>query len=234
MIQYFTDLSVTLYYPYAPPNAIEDSTSVARTQTQPSQKRPLFLSQNVEQRFPFPSPFPPLRNRPTLLILRHPQIIINRRTERRKAGAPHSRSLGSRLRRQRAARDTPRRNAIVQIVFRPEALNAALGAREDSADHAEVFGRRVGRAAHFAQPLSQLLPDGEGGDFGALGREGGVIAHLVGSLQLEEDLVWRQRGGRAGLTLLMNSPNMPPKPAPMTPDMMVLPTQLSMPICICW
>lgn len=168
---------------------MEDSTNVAQTQTPPSQKRQLFLSQNVERRFPSPSPFPPLRNRPTLLILRHPHVIINRRTERRKARAPHSRSLRSRLRRQHAARDTPRRNAIVQIVFRPEALNAALGAREDSADHAEVFGRRVGGATHFAQPLSQLLPDGEGGDFGALGREGSVVAHLVGSLQLEEGLV---------------------------------------------
>jgi hypothetical protein len=60
-----------------------------------------------------------LRNSPTLLILWHSHIRINRRTKHAKPRTSYQRRLRPRIPRQYTPRNTSARNAIVQIVLRP-------------------------------------------------------------------------------------------------------------------
>lgn len=116
-----------------------------------------------------------------ILLRRHPHIRINRRTKRCKTRTPRRRRLRPSLRPQNPPGQTPRRNAIREIVLRPQPLDAALGARVEGADDAEVLGGGPGARAHVFEAVAELLAPGEVGDFAALGGEGGVVGHLCSS-----------------------------------------------------
>lgn len=99
-------------------------------------------------------------------------VSINRRTEHSKSRTPYNHSLRPRIPRQHTARDTASRDAIVQIVFRPQPLDRTLGPAEDRAHFGEVLPRGNGRAVHVAQPVFQLLLEREVGDAGLCERGG--------------------------------------------------------------
>lgn len=92
-------------------------------------------------------------------LARSAHVAIDSQAESREARASKRRSLRPGRRSQRASRDAPSQHAVRQIVLGPVALDAALGAREDGADLAEVARRRVGARAHVAQAASQLFAE---------------------------------------------------------------------------
>jgi hypothetical protein len=113
-------------------------------------------------------------------LTRSPHVTINRQTKRRKTSTPQSSRLRTRRRRQRTPRDTPRQHAIRQVILRPESLDAALRAREDSAHLSEVTCRGVRTRAHIPEAAAELLAQREGLDRRCVGvrRERCIVLHL--------------------------------------------------------
>jgi hypothetical protein len=106
--------------------------------------------------FPYlPHPVTPISQ--SVSLTRPPHITINRETKRRKARTPQRRSLRARRRRQHTAGNTTGHDAILQIVFRAEAFDAAFRACEDGADLAEVARAGVGACSQVFEALSELL-----------------------------------------------------------------------------
>lgn len=166
----------------------------------------------------------------SLLILRHPQPRINSRAERREAYASNSSRLWAGVLRQDGTRQAPRRNAVGQIVLRPEPFYSALDAREEGADFAEVLGRAIGSRAHVFEAVRELSSERERGygrllAAGCCCLEGRIVGHLVKRKDMVREgklmsVIWERMG--LLLTDAMNMPNMPPRPKPATPAMAVL------------
>ena len=100
-------------------------------------------------------------NRPTPLLLPHPQIPLYRRTKRRKPHTPHSRRLRPRIPRQYPPRNTPPPNPIPRIIFRSQTLNTAFCARENGADESKVAACTEGGAVHVCEAGAELGAEGE-------------------------------------------------------------------------
>ena len=114
-----------------------------------------------------------------LLFRRHAHIRIDGRTERRKTRTPSGGRLRTSLRTEDPTRDTTSSNTVGKIILRPESLDAALGARVQSTDDAEVLRGGPRTRAHVFEAVAELLAPGEVGDLAALGCERGVVGHLL-------------------------------------------------------
>ena len=118
-----------------------------------------------------------------LLLRRLPHVSIDGSAEGRKGDAAARHRLRSRALGQDAAGQAARRDAVAEVILGAQALDAALDAREERADLAEVARHGPRPRAHVLEARLQLLAEGEGGveGFGGVGAlQGGwrIVLHL--------------------------------------------------------
>lgn len=124
-----------------------------------------------------------------LILLRgHTHIRINSSTECRKTRTPSHSSLRPGIGPKNPPGDTPRRDAVGEVVLRAQTLNAALRARVQCTHDPEVLGGRPRSSSHVFKAVAKLLAPGEVGNLAALGGEAGVVGHLYRSVSVPGSL----------------------------------------------